>query len=719
MSKMTKDELKQFISSEIGLGLQHIDSTISERRERILRFINLDMSKDLPARRGGSKVVDGTMGGHLGLIMPSLMRIMFSGPLIGEYVPNGLNDEKAAKEATEYVNNVVLRSDNDIELIGFNWGYDGISQIVGMIKIYWKEDIQTSEECFENLTEAELAQLQQKFGADQRYEVTDFEITQRAIQVETPQPDGTTALIEQTVPAFKVTVKKTVNRSRVIIENLPPEEFCISRDARSLEDAVFKSHRTSKTIGALEEEGYDTKVLEQLPTDDDLSRNRFRIDRGENFPDSGRDTSADPKMREVAVHQGIVRCNYDGKGVKDWYVVVAGDENITEVLEIEEYDCQIIFADFCPIPIPHTFFGRCPGDDLIEPVKVRTSVIRSTLDNLNLANVPQTYVQTSTITKGTLEAMTQKVPGGIVPLLGDPNATVRETATPFFAQHSFAMLDYFERESEKRTGVSMQSMALDPDALQNQSATAANIMQSASMGKIELIARLWAAGGMRKMFRGILKLEKRYRDFGRETRIGKTVKRIDPREWADFEEWDCTINTGLGTGSKERDLQTLILVANIQKETLAAAGPSNGIVTPGQYANTIKRIVEVAGLQNAEQYVMDVPIDVVPPVQPPQPSPDTVVNAEALKQIEAGKAQARLLETQAKIESDERQALAKLQSDKEVKLYELQLNAILEANKLGIDTARVMLEAASVHVDANKAANDIEQAKKQAMNATA
>ena len=72
---------------------------------------------------------------------------------------------------------------------------------------------------------------------------------------------------------------------------------------------------------------------------------------------------------------------------------------------------------------------------------------------------------------------------------------------------------------ERRTGVSRATMALDLEALQNQSATAVNAAQSAAYSKIELIARNFAEIGFKRFFQCILKLIVAHQDGPRRIKI--------------------------------------------------------------------------------------------------------------------------------------------------------------------------------------------------------
>lgn len=706
MPKMDEGQFKSFLQSEIKDAITFQDADIATRRQLAVDYIQLNMT-DLPALPGRSSVVDATVGSQISLMMPGLMRIMTGGPSVVEYLAENPQDEKAAKEASDYVNNVVFKLDNEGERILHDWCYDGLSQILGTVKAYWEEEYDYKEETFENLSDDQFAQLIQGVEGDKSLEVTAYDKTSVLAQAPMIDPmsgqpvidqQGMPVLMTQEVVSHTVTVKKTINLSKVRIENVPPEEFVISR-ARSCEEAVIRSHRTYKRAGELKDMGYKASVIDELPTYED-----FTLDQGNKFNKSDSWNTAngetkDPDMRKIAVHQAIVRCNYDGKGIKEWYCVAAGSDSAIQVLEMEPYECQVVFADFCPQPLPHTVYGRCPADDLIPIQKVKTAVIRQTMDNLYKANTPQRIVATNMLQKGGLEALQNQVPGGLV--LANSTEAVKDLAVPFFAQHSFPMLSYWDEEASKRSGVSMASMALDPDALQNQSATAANIMQTAAMSKVEMIARIWATGGMRKLFRGILKILKKYQDFPRNMKVSGQITQVNPQAWAELANWDVAINTGLGTGSREKDLAMLQLIVGKQEQVLQVGGPQNGIVTLGQLANGYRKLFESAGIQNVSQFIQDVPTDFTPPPPPPpQPTPDTLVNAKAITDVEQIKGQTTLAKAQVEIQSDERKALAKLQSDERIALAKIESEErialqdnLVKRDANAITAARTALEA--------------------------
>lgn len=687
---LTEQERERLLQDEIADALSYISTEIAPRREVLQNAYDLDMSRVLPSQTGRSSVVDGSVNSQIGMMLPSLMKIMAGGQKFWEYLPNSPADEAAAKEATDFVNNIVMRVDNDGELILHDWGKDGLLQIVGVVAVWWEEAFEWKPRTVEGINELGLAALYLKTQASGG--------TLRIAGQERIQSDG--------MAMYNLIVEERIDRSHVCIVPIPPEEWVISRDAKSQKNAVLRSHRTLKKVGDLIAAGYDEEIVLALPSYDDLDWDGEALNRNSGSgwnPSPERD--ADPMLREVVVHRGIVRCDADGTGIKEWYFVAGGSTGSVKIMEWEEYKDQIHFCDWGPNPTPHTYFGRCPADDVFPIQKVKTAVLRQTMDNLYLSLAPQRLVNLDLFGKGGIESLMNMRPGGPVPVK-DTQLAIRDIEVPFFADKSFSMLGYFDDEAEKRTGVSRASMGLDPDTLQNQSATAAAIAHTASQGKVEMVAKLWAVGGMRKLARAILRVLKRYQGYERDIRVNGQNQRINPQQWREFEDWEAQINTGLGTGTREKDAQALMMVMQEQKQIIQAGGPSNGLVTPGQFVNAMMDFIEATGLSHAERYITKTdPAMVPPPPQPPGPNPDTLVYAQIEKEkIDQKDAEAAAELTvkreieQAKIASDAAIEREKIAVDREIRLTELTLKYQANADTVAVDAAKLKIEQAKLEL---------------------
>lgn len=635
---MSIEQLERLIGSEIeeALAFIHTSDQIASQRERNYDYYRGIMD-DVPPAPGRSRITDRTVASYINMMLPSLLRVFTAGKTIAEYEPTGLEDEALAKLVTRYVNDVVFRKDNRGEITLYQWAFDALVQKVGILKAWWQQGQETREDTFAGLSEAEFALLVQ--GAEARGD---------EIVAHTHHPEAAT---------HDVTMRRKINTSRLRIENVPPEEFVIDRDARSLEDATLVSHRTYRRVGDLLAEGHPRSLIDELPSYSELRYANTRDEAQGRAWGSG--SPIDPMMREIAVHEGIVRCDYDGTGLRAWYFLAAGGEGKVRVLKMEPYDWQIAFADFCPNPLPHLFWGRCPADDLAEIQKVSTVLVRQLLDNLYLANSPQREVVQDLIVKP--DQLFNMAPGA--PILVKAPGAIREVSVPFTAEAALAALQYFDGVAEARVGVSKQGAGLEPGVLANQSATAAQLAYAASLGKVEMIARLWAHGGMRKLFRAILNILIRYQDFERLVRLDGRAQAVDPRRWAAFSDLDVVVNTGLGTGARERDMAFLNMVIQEQKQIMQTLGLANPVVGVQQYVTALHKAAEAAGISNPQAFFRDPgdwspPQPPPPPPMPPQPSPDTVL----LAQVETQKIQQKAAETAAQLQSNERIALQQIAS---------------------------------------------------------
>lgn len=644
---MDLETVEALIGREIRDALDYVNGsdTIAGQRDRNLEYYRGEMN-DLPVAKGRSSVTDRTVANFINMMLPSLLRVFTSGKNVAEYHATANEPDELLQLATRYINDVVFRKDNRGEVILYQWAFDALVQKVGVVKAVWEEKFETKEETFQNLSDLEFEAL--------LYQRQNDEVVAHTGRRNVTVDPASGIQVESSV--HDVTLATKVNRSTARVYNIPPDEFVISRNARDDDDFVVKSHRTKKMVGELIADGYPQDLIDQLPDYQATASSTNTEVRYQNDSSRSRASQQDPMLREVVIHDGIVKCDPDRKGVRSWYFVAGGDESRVRLLKFEPYKCQVVFAEFCPNPLPHTFYGLCPSDDLSEIQRVSTVLTRQMLDNLYLTNTPQREVVQDWIIKP--DQLMNMAPGAPV-LVKQPGA-IREIAIPFVAEKALVALQHFEQQAEMRSGVSKNALGLNPEALTNQSATAANLAYSASMGRIELIAKIWATGGMRKLFRGLLNIIAEYQDFARVVQMNGQPMKVDPREWRSLVDADVVVNTGLGTGTRERDIAFLQAIAADQDEIMETLGPDNPIASYREWIRTKQRMIEASGLVNADQYIK------LPPEQwqwpqpsPPQPTPDT----QLLAQVEQGKTAAKLEENQASIQSKEVIELAKIESD--------------------------------------------------------
>jgi hypothetical protein len=383
-------------------------------------------------------------------------------------------------------------------------------------------------------------------------------------------------------------------------------------------------------------------------------------------------------MELVEYYECYVRTDMDGDGVAELHrVCYAGNE----ILMSEECD-YVPFHSVCPLPIPHKFFGQSLADRAIDLQLVKTTITRQMLDNLYLTN---NYRVGAVEGQVNLDDLLTSTAGGVI-RIKNPNALVPMTVQSSAAQ-SFPMLEYLDGVQAKRSGVSEASQGLDPNILQNVTATAVSAMSNAAGGKIELIARIFADTGVSSLMKGILHLLCKYQDKERIIKVNNKYIPMNPREWDT--QYNVTVNVGLGTGSKTEQLSVMQMVLDKQEQMLKEYGLSNPLVSLKQYRDTLAKFVNMAGFKDESGFIKDITQEqsdqlAQAQAQNPQSDPNTEA-AKILAQVEKEKAELQAQTQMAKVEM-ERKALEvkaqrellemqqkEIQFEKEMALKEMEL----------------------------------------------
>jgi hypothetical protein len=200
-------------------------------------------------------------------------------------------------------------------------------------------------------------------------------------------------------------------------------------------------------------------------------------------------------------------------------------------------------------------------------------------------------------------------------------------------KESFVVLNYLDESKENRSGVSKAAAGLNADALQSSTKAAVAATISGATGRIELICRHFAEGGMKSLFKLVNNLVIKNQDKEAVFRLNNEFIAVDPRYW-DADK-DMVVNVAISKSSDEEKMQVLAQVATKQEQILQTLGPQNPMVSLGQYANTLGKIVELAGFKDVSAFVTTD----IPPM-PPQQQPEKPDPAELLAMAEIQKAEA-------------------------------------------------------------------------------
>ena len=610
---MDDDELQGIVGTEIDDAIDFIDNTVSPIRAKATEYYRGEPFGD--EEDGRSQVVSMDVRDTVQAIMPSLMRVFTSGDKVVEFVPRGPEDVAMAKQATEYVN-YVFQKDNAGFLVLHSAFKDALVRKNGVIKFYWDESYETQTSEMTGLDDMALAALSgdPTVSMDIVSSYPAFEQTEEM------------AAVGQEAPLLHdIRATRRLPQGRVKVEAVPPEEFLIDRRAKSIEDAELVAHRRVVTVSDLVAMGYDRDEIDSLASDtDEMDMNVERYTRNPALTNASSDRS-DPAMRKVSYIEAYIKVDRDGDGIAELRkVCVAGVGN--KILSDQPWDV-VPFASFCPDPEPHDYFGMSIADIVMDIQRIKSVVMRNTLDSLAMSIHPRIAITEGQVNiddvlnTETGAIIRQRSPGQVQPL-----------TMPFVGQQAFPVLTYMDEVKQNRTGISKAAAGLDADALQSSTAGAVAATVNAAQQHIEMIARIFAETGMKTLFRGILRLIVQNQDAIRMVRLSNEFVPIDPRSWN--ASMDASANVALGNGTDAERMAMLQNLMQMQKEALTTLGPINPLTDMQKLYNTLSEMTSLAGFKDTSRFWSD-PAQFQPPQTPDEPDINEQLIAVQIQQIQA------------------------------------------------------------------------------------
>ena len=642
-ARMTEEELVSRVRGEITDSLGYGDEISKQREMAIDYYFAMPFGNEVEGR---SQFVDSTVADTIEWIKPSLMRVFASGDEMVKFNPVGPEDVETCKQATDYVNYVFMRDNPGWEIL-YSWFTDALLQKNGIVKVWWDETDEWDREEYRGLTEVEFESLVSN---------TTVEVIEHTINNE--NVDEVSEEVAIPVVTHDVVITRNFGKGKVKVENVPPDEFLISREAKTIPDARFVCHRVKKTLSDLKEMGYDLDPGELGGGTDALSplffgerQARYQFDQSYTF---GEDSEQEEALREYWLYESYVRTDYNNDGIAELRLVMTVG---SKVLENEEVD-YTPFVSLTPIKIPHKFFGISVADLVMDLQLIKSTLMRNLMDNMYNQNFGRFAVMEG---QANLDDLLTQRPGGIVRIKA-PGAVTR-LDTPALEPHSFQMLDYLDSVRESRAGVSKYSQGLNDNVLTSHTtATAVAQVMTAAQQRVELIARGFAETGVKELMQVIYMLLQKNQDKARVFMLRNQWIETRPDMWRD--KMDCTIAVGLGHGN--RDQQLAHLSAMLQFAGQAMEGGLK-IIDEQNIYNIMASMIKSMGFQNVSDFLTE------PSQTPEQPSAQEQM-AQTEMQIKQGELQIKSAEVQIKQQKLQLEA-AKLQADTAMKIAEIQLEA--------------------------------------------
>ena len=671
LKQMSEDDIQGIVSDAVSQAVDFVESEITEDRIKSQRYF--DGETDIGEEEGRSKIVATKVRDTVRAIKPSLMRVFLSSDNPVEYVPATQEDVSSADQATKYAH-YRFNELNGYTLLN-DAIHDALVKKTGVLKTYWEDSTSATIHTYSNLTEEEMSVIVNDDNVTVIEQSTEMEMSVDDFGMEAEQPE------------YELKISHKKDSGKLMIESVPPEEFFVDRNARSVDDAYVVAHKTEMRVGDLVAMGYDYDVVSELSGNsvDDTFSDAEKFERS-GYSEDDEEQVKDPSMKLVEVTEAYMKMDVYGTGEATMHRFMLGGGN-QKLLDFEPWG-DVPFAVFEIDPEPHTFFGRSIADLIMNDQDSSTAMLRGMMDNVALVNNPSIDVVEGQVNMD--DVMNNEI--GSIRRVKTQGA-IQPSVIPFVAGQTLVAMQYLDDEIQVKTGVTKASMGLDPSALQNTTATAAQLTAQQGAGQVEVMARNIAEGGMKRLFKLMLKLLVENSCEETMMRLNGQYVPIDPRSWNTS--MDVTVNVGLGTGKEDSKAIALNQAFQVQMQIWQAYGPGNGLVTMTGMRNTLADTLVLAGVRNVDRYYSPMTPETEAQLvaqkqqemanQPPQTSPE----AQALVQAETIKAQAKAQTDMMKLEIEAQKAIA----DDDRKRDQMDQDLLVDSAKiLGDHGTRVDLE---------------------------
>lgn len=659
IEKMDESELVSIIGSYINQSTAFQETELTRQMSKGLEYYyGQPLGNET---EGASSVVSKDVADAVDWIMPNLMNIFGNGEKVVEYEPQGAEDAEEAAQATEYVNYIYNTRCNGFS-ITYQWFKDALLCKNGIVKHYWEEIEEPRFDYYTGLDQEALELLLAEDGV---------ELLERS-----DTPDG----------LYDVKVSKIEKTGCLKVENVPPEEFLINTEAKSIDDADFVAHRRQVTSSDLRGLGFSEDDIADISFNDEnwgvqdqIYRARHSIDSTDQLINS---SMMNETQRKAWLYECYVMVDYDGDGLSELRRILYVDN---KVLSNEEWDLKP-FSALTPNIISHKFYGLSLYDQLKDLQEIKTTLLRNLLDNMYRINNGRYAVLDGQVN---LRDLMRSRSGGIV--REKVSGAVRSLDTPKLPTESFQMLGYLDTLVENRSGASSRTNGMDDNVLHsNQASSAVNQIMSAAQQKQKLIARVFAETGMKQLFSNLYSLITKHQNKEDVYRLRNKFVTVNPASWRT--KHNVVVMTGIGNDNKD---QQLLHLQRMWEMTLSVmnSGGMNILTDYEKLYNLLVETTKNAGYRNYDDFWKD-------PTSPEaqqaiqalmqaqsKPSPDEIkANADAQSksaksQLDQSVAQHEAMVKEKELEIREREVAVKereltlMEEDRELAKQQLELDA--------------------------------------------
>lgn len=413
-----------------------------------------------------------------------------------------------------------------------------------------------------------------------------------------------------------------VKSNHPVVEYVPTSELRYTPDAPDLQDCKFVAHRKVVRGSYLKQREKDgiyqniDKALKEYtsgntePTTLDYVNDRDRADRAK------RPTDNDLASKEVELYEAYMQVDWNNDGIYENIIVHAVGDQPIRIVE-NDYGFPPFFV-CSAVYDPNAVFNRDSFTDMLEQQQdLKTAVMRQIITNVAKNNDPRVFVDERKVDVDALFNGEE-----IIPTQNAPAESVFIPPSLPLSSVSMDVINYAQTEIESQSGSTRYNQGLDSNSL-NSTATGITAILGMAEKRNKMVARSIAEKFFIPIYKFIILLNQKYLED--EQMIRLTNKTLSIRKEDLDVDYDLIVNVGQGAGTREAQIQYLMLVLNQIYPQLA----NFGIANAKSWYNLVCKLLEALGLRDVSQYLLD------PESEEAQAQAQAQAEAQAQAQAEA------------------------------------------------------------------------------------
>jgi hypothetical protein len=545
-------------------------------RQQAFRSSKSDLKKRFPDLVFILDLSDSSVHDTVESIMPSLMEIFHSAEKILN-LQGATEEDDGPAETMEDVIDWQLNRKNQFWLQSFDWLKAMLIENYSVLKVWWKRD-ETYKRYEVVFNDEELESLK-----------NDPAVTVEMVKQTNP-PDPETGLAIYHVRYLLR--KRTANHP--VVETVPNTELYYDPDAKTLEDANYVIHHKPVTISFLriqEKQGKFKNVTLAREGAGDIKKSQYEImlDKASVKDESYSDN--DPGRKEVVLYECYEKLSLsdEDEELVDLIVTLANDTPVR--IEVNTMGGHP-FIDLSAVRDPHKMQAHRGIADLVREIQdLRTILLLQMAYNVIKNNDRQLFIDYNKVRDSAEIRGNHKV----VQINGDPNTVCKWSPEEPFSPEVLKLMEYARNILENRVGVTAYNQGTDRDSL-NKTATGIQAIMQAANKRIALIARIAAETGYNKLFRRLIYLNQTFLDEQTVLRVTNKQRIVRPDDISG--EIDIIVNSGIGTGTKAAEIQSLQMLLGMYEKLVDA-----GIAKRSHVAYAAGKLIENVGFKNVHDFI--------------------------------------------------------------------------------------------------------------------